>query len=56
MRAGYTFKFYWQDNETYRKPKMLPAAEFTALCFGWIRKQLDNPELFPADKDTSYPE
>jgi MOB kinase activator 1 len=56
MTAGPAFRYFWQDNEKCKKPKMLPACDYITRVLLWIEKQLEDEETFPTDPDGVYPE
>lgn len=47
--AGPGYKYYWQDNNKYKKPTMLPASEYISNVMSWAESYLNNEEYFPSD-------
>ncbi|KAJ3432238.1 hypothetical protein M0812_21169 [Anaeramoeba flamelloides] len=52
MTAGAKFEYYWPVNG---KPTRLSAPDYLNELFVWIENQLDNPDVFPPDENTSFP-
>ncbi|KAH0791732.1 MOB kinase activator-like 1A [Histomonas meleagridis] len=55
MTAGPAYKYYWQDNDKYKKPTMIPAREYIANVLLMVEKYLDDESVFPSDPATPYP-
>jgi MOB kinase activator 1 len=55
MTAGPTFKYAWQDNETFQQPTMLPAPEYINQVMDWVETMTSNEKLFPDDPNVPFP-
>ena len=55
MTAGPGFKYYWQDNEKYKKPTMLPANEYITKVMIWVEGLLNDERIFPSDPNAPFP-
>jgi len=54
MCAGDQATYYWMG---YRgKKKKVSALEYMDLLMSWIEDTLDNPEIFPPDENTPFPD
>ncbi|OHT16049.1 Mob1/phocein family protein [Tritrichomonas foetus] len=55
MTAGPGFQYYWQDNERYKKPTMLPAPEYITNVMAWTESFINDEKVFPCDPNVPFP-
>jgi len=55
MTAGPNYKYYWQDNDKYKKPTMLPAPDYISNVMLWVEGMLNDERVFPSDPAASFP-
>ena len=53
MTAGPGFVYLWQDSRT-GTPRQVTAPQYIGLLLGWVNKQLEDEQIFPA-KDSTFP-
>jgi len=55
MTAGPGFKYFWQDNNKYKKPTALPASEYISNVMSWTETYINNEKTFPSDPSVPFP-
>ena len=55
MTASPAYKYFWQDNDKYKKPTMIPAKEYITNVLLMVEKYLDDEKVFPSDPATPFP-
>ena len=55
MSAGPGFKYFWQDNNKYKKPTSLPASEYISNVMIWTESFINNEKIFPSDPSVPFP-
>ena len=56
MSAGEHFEYLWVDHYRYNTVTSLPAKTYIDFLIQWISKQLEKESLFPADKNSIFPQ
>ena len=47
MSGGPKYEYRWQDNNKYKKPTILSAAEYVTELMHWIEQLVNNEAIFP---------
>lgn len=55
MTAGGSFKYYWQDNEKYKKPTSLSARRYITKVMDMVEGYINDPHVFPEDDNVPFP-
>lgn len=55
MCATADVEYLWSDPVKQTKTEKLPACEYCIRLFDWIQSLLDNPSIFPPNKNQPWP-
>ena len=47
MSGGTRYEYRWQDGDKYKKPTMLPAADYVFELMKWIEEIINDEKVFP---------
>jgi len=55
MSGGTRYEYRWQDGDKYKKPTMLPAADYVFELMKWIEEIINDEKVFPTQVGTPFP-
>ncbi len=57
MKAGDAYEYLWQDNDdpSFRRPTEMSAPEYIDHLLAWVRRHIDNDDIFPCKIGVAFP-